>query len=163
MKRATSASGAALLMMVLAGCSSSSSLGDVDRVFLSAAGSWDRNRDGIVTCDEWKAYAGELFGGADANSDGAVDHTEYATIVKTDRMFETVEFRYYDSNGDGKLDRAEFVDKPNRAFALLDQSHQCQLSASQVAGARAHTEQVFDTQKPKSGDPRDNPTPGVPQ
>ena len=152
----------ALLLLALAGCSSSSSLGEVDRVFLSAAGSWDTNRDGIVTCDEWKAYAGELFGGADANGDGAVDRTEYATIVNTDRMFQTVEFRYYDANGDGKLDRAEFVDRPNRAFVLLDKSNQCQLSASQVAGARANTEKVFDTKKPESGDPREKtgPTPG---
>ena len=153
----------AVLMLALAGCSgSSSSLGEVDRVFLSAAGSWDTNRDGIVTCDEWRAYAAELFNGADANGDGSVDRTEYVTIVNTDRMFQTVEFRYYDANNDGKVDRAEFVDKPNRAFALLDKTNQCQLSASQVAGARAHTEKVFDTAKPKSGDPRENPTPGMP-
>jgi len=153
----------AVALLALAACSSGgSSLGEVDRVFLSAAGSWDTNRDGVVTCDEWKAYAGDLFSGADANGDGSVDRTEYATIVSTDRMFQTVEFRYYDTNGDGKLDRAEFVDKPNRAFALLDKSNTCQLSASQVAGARAHTEKVFDTAKPKSGDPRENPVPGMP-
>ena len=46
------------------------------------------------------------------------------------------------------------------AFALLDKSNQCQLSASQVAGARAHTEQVFDSKKPVSGDPREKNTPG---
>jgi EF hand len=63
---------------------------------------WDRNRDGIVTCDEWKAYAAELFDAADANHDGFVDRNEYATIVSTDRMFQTVEFSYYDTNGDGK-------------------------------------------------------------
>jgi hypothetical protein len=154
----------ALLLMLLAGCSSSSSsLGEVDRVFLSAAGSWDRNRDGIVTCDEWKAYAAELFDSADANHDGTLDRVEYTTIVNTDRMFQTVELRYYDANGDGKVDRAEFVDKPNRAFALLDKSNTCQLTASQVAGARAHTEQVFDTKKPQSGDPREQSRPGVPQ
>lgn len=149
-------------LLVLAGCSSSSSLGDVDRVFLSAAGSWDRNHDGIVTCDEWRAYAAELFKSADANHDGFVDGTEYATIISTDRMFQTVEMRYYDANGDGKLDQAEFVEKPNRAFALLDKSNQCQLNADQVAGARARTEQVFDTKKPESGDPREKKTPGLP-
>ena len=50
------------LLLVFAGCSSSG-LPDTDRVFLSAAGGWDRNRDGVVTCDEWKAYATELFNG----------------------------------------------------------------------------------------------------
>jgi hypothetical protein len=150
----------AALLTILAGCGGSS-IPDTDRMFLSAAGNWDRNRDGIVTCDEWKAYAGELFDAADANHDGFVDRTEYATIVATDRMFQTVEFGYYDANGDGKLARTEFVDKPNRAFALLDKGNTCRLDASQVAGARAHTEQVYDSKKPESGDPREHPVPGV--
>jgi Ca2+-binding EF-hand superfamily protein len=154
----TLAGGAAFLL--LAACSNS--MPDTDRVFLSAAGSWDRDRDGIVTCEEWRTYAAELFAGADGNGDGYVERTEYPSITGTDKMFETVGFTYYDADGDGKLSRTEFVDKPNRAFALLDQSNQCQLSASQVAGARAHTEKVFDTKKPKSGDPRENPTPGIP-
>lgn len=150
------------LALALAACSSGgSSLGDVDRVFLSAAGNWDRNRDGVVTCDEWRAYADELFRNADANHDGFVDATEYQTIVSTDRMFQTVDLRYYDGNGDGKIDHTEFVDKPNRAFALLDTSKQCVLNADQVAGARAHTEQVFDSKKPESGDPRDKKVPGI--
>lgn len=150
----------ATLFGALLGCSGSS-IPETDRVFLSAAGNWDRNHDGFVTCDEWKAYAAELFDAADANHDGFVDRTEYATIVRTDRMFQTVEFGYYDANGDGKLDRAEFVDKPNRAFVLLDKGNSCRLDASQVAGARAHTEQVFDSKKAESGDPRDHPVPGV--
>jgi EF hand len=155
------ASALALLLVLLAGCSGSS-LGDVDRVFLSAAGSWDRDRDGAITCLEWKQYAGELFDGADANGDGMVERTEYATIIQTDRMFQTVDLSHYDSNGDNKITRAEFVDKPNRAFELLDKSNSCILTASQVAGARAHTEQVFDTKKPESGDPREKSTPGMP-
>jgi hypothetical protein len=77
-------------------------------------------------------------------------------------MFQTIEFKYYDANGDGRIERAEFVDKPNRAFALLDHTNQCRLSAAQVAGARAHSEQVFDTKKPESGDPREKNTPGMP-
>jgi hypothetical protein len=149
------------MLLALASCSGSS-LPDVDRVFLSAAGGWDRNRDGVVTCDEWKAYAAELFDAADANHDGSLDRTEYVKIISTDRMFQTVEFGYYDANGDGKVDRTEFVDKPNRAFALLDKNNECKLTSSQVAGARANTEQIFDTKKPESGDPREKKTPGMP-
>jgi hypothetical protein len=152
---------AATMLVALAGCSGSS-LPDTDRVFLSAAGGWDRNRDGVVTCDEWKAYAGELFDGADANRDGILERTEYAKVISTDRMFETVDFGYYDANGDGKVARTEFVDKPNRAFALLDKSNECKLTSSQVAGASANTEQIFDTKKAQSGDPRESQKGGGP-
>jgi hypothetical protein len=110
----------------------SPSISETDRVFLSAAGTWDRNHDGIVTCDEWKAYAGELFDAADANHDGFVDRTEYVTIINTDRMFQTV-----------------------------NKANTCRLDSNQVAGARAHTEQVYDSKKPESGDPREHPVPGV--
>ena len=152
---------ASALLLVLAGCSGSS-LPDVDRVFLSAAGGWDRNRDGVVTCDEWKVYAGELFDSADANRDGTLDRTEFQKIIGTDRMFATADFSYYDGNGDGKVERTEFVDKPNRAFALLDKGNECKLTANQTAGARAHSEQIFDSKKAESGDPRDKKTPGMP-
>ncbi|MHA1180070.1 MAG: histidine kinase [Alphaproteobacteria bacterium] len=144
----------AALVLLLGGCSGSS-VGDVDSVFLTAAGSWDRNRDNVVTCEEWKAYAGELFDEADANRDGIVDTAEYGKIVSTDRMFQTVGLGHYDANGDGKLTRAEFVDKPNRAFVLLDKNKECRLTGNQVAGARARTEKIFEHKKPESGDPRD--------
>ncbi|KWT65786.1 hypothetical protein APY04_2633 [Hyphomicrobium sulfonivorans] len=142
-------------VVALGGCSGSS-LPDTDRVFLSAAGGWDRNRDGVVTCEEWKEYATELFNAADGNGDGSLDRTEYAKIISTDRMFQTVDFSYYDANGDGKVDRTEFVDKPNRAFALLDKDNSCRLTANQVAGARANAEQLFEHKKAVSGDPRES-------
>ena len=63
-----------LAALSVAACSSTPSLksmnpfnnnlADTDRVFLMAAGSWDRNHDNIVTCDEWKAYATEQIGRA---------------------------------------------------------------------------------------------------
>lgn len=148
-------------LIALAACSTSplSSIGSIgsnkvsetDRVFLIAAGSWDSNRDNVVTCDEWKAYATELFNGADANRDDAVDATEWGRIVAVDRMFVTADTKYYDANGDGKVTRAEFVDKPNPAFTLMDAAKTCSLSGAQIAGARSKTE--FDTtgKKAKEG------------
>jgi len=126
----------AALLAVLAACGGSA-IPETDRVFLSAAGGWDRNHDGIVTCDEWKAYAAELFDAADANHDGFVDRNEYATIVSTDRMFQTVEFSYYDTNGDGKLDRAEFVEKPNAFILRFDRNGDCRVTGDEIRAANA--------------------------
>lgn len=145
--------------LVLAGCSggvsslnpfnSSSSVSEIDTVFLAAAGNWDRNHDGVVTCDEWKAYATELFDAADTNRDGMLTPDEYASIIKTDRMFETANFKYWDSNGDGKISRAEFIERPNPAFTLLDKSKSCQLTSTELSGGR----QLLQQKKPIVGPP----------
>lgn len=132
-----------------------SKVSETDRVFLMAAGSWDRNRDSTVTCDEWKAYTTELFNNADSNRDDIVDTSEWGRIVSVDRMFETADLGYFDQSGDGKVTRSEFVDKPNPAFALMDTGKTCSLNAEQIAGARSKTEYDVSGAKAKSGDPRE--------
>lgn len=134
-----------LLVSILGGCGTTklgSSVSQVDSVFLAAAGSWDRNKDGIVTCDEWKAYAAELLQGADKNRDGFLDRAEFETLLRTDKMFETADFSYFDANRDSRVDRAEFVDRPNPAFLIADRSKECKLNADQLTAARSLTEQV---------------------
>ncbi len=142
-------------MSAIGSITGSKSVSETDRVFLMAAGSWDRNRDNSVTCDEWKAYAAELFNGADANRDDAVDASEWGRIVSVDRMFETANLKYFDANGDGKASRAEFIDKQNPAFRLMDTSNTCALSGAQVAGARSKTQYDTSGKAPESGDPRE--------
>lgn len=133
----------------------SNKVSETDRVFLMAAGSWDRNRDNTVTCDEWKAYAGELFNGADANRDDALDTAEWGEMVKTDRMFLTVDHDYFDASNDGKVTRTEFVDRQNPAFKLMDTSNTCMLNGTQIAGARSKTEYDTSGKKVENSDPRE--------
>jgi EF hand len=133
----------------------SKSVSETDRVFLMAAGSWDRNRDNNVTCDEWKAYATELFNGADGNRDDTLDATEWGGVTSIDRMFVTADQKYFDANGDGKVTRAEFVDKENPAFKLMDSAKTCSLSGAQVAGARSKTEYDTTGKAKETGDPRE--------
>ena len=123
----------ALFVLLLTGCSGGSQFGVTDRVFLSAVGTWDRNGDDVITCEEWRTYAGELFDDTDANRDGLVNKTEYGKIMSADGMFQTADLGYYDANGDRKLTRVEFVDKPNRALVLLDKNNECRLTSTQVA------------------------------
>ena len=105
-------------------------------MFLMAAGNWDRNKDGIVTCDEWKAYATELFEGADAGHKGYLVPDDWKRVTAVDKMFVTVDFKYYDTNGDGKVERAEFVDRRNRAFEMADRDQDCDLTTVELTGAR---------------------------
>lgn len=174
-KRMLTMGAAIALQLAVAGCSgaklpsvgsinpfsSSKSISESDRVFLMAAGNWDRNRDNQVTCDEWKSYATELFNGADANGDGFVDGPEWGSIVSVDRMFSTANLDYYDANNDNKVSRAEFIDRPNTAFKLLDSGNTCVLSGDQVAGARSQTEYDLSGKPKESADPTATRNPDV--
>jgi len=131
------------------------SLSEVDRAFLQAAGSWDTNHDNVVTCNEWKSYAEDLFNGADTNHDDSLDATEWPNLLKTDRLFQTANLEYYDANNDGKVSRAEFVDKPNPAFVLMDKAGSCKLDGTQIASARSKTEYDVSGAKAQNSDPRD--------
>ena len=134
----TVAAGCALLLGACSNAMPSLTGGpsEIDRVFLLAAGNWDRNKDGVVTCDEWKAYAEELFGIGDVEKKGYLTPADWKRITAIDKMFETVDFKYYDRNGDGKVDHAEFVDRPNRAFELADRDKNCQLTTIELTAAR---------------------------
>ena len=68
-------------------------------------------------------------------------------------MFETANLDYFDANNDGKVTRAEFVDRPNPAFTLMDTGKTCVLNSSQIAGARSKTE--YDVSGKKAEDSRD--------
>jgi hypothetical protein len=124
------------------------SLSAVDRAYLQAAGSWDANHDNVVTCNEWKSYTEDLFNGADTNHDDSLDAGEWPNLVKIDRLFQTADLAYFDGNGDGKVTRAEFVNKPNPAFVLMDKAGSCKLDGSQIASARSKTE--YDTSGPNT-------------
>ncbi len=142
-------------MSAIGSITGGSSIPETDRVFLMAAGSWDRNRDNTVTCDEWKSYATELFNGADVNRDDALDATEWPRVVKVDRMFDTANLDYFDASNDGKVTRAEFVDRPNPAFTLMDTGKTCALNGEQIAGARSKTQYDVAGKPRQNGDPRE--------
>lgn len=111
-----------------------------EREFVLAAITWDLNRDGDVTCEEWKQYVADLFREADANRDGFLSKEEFAAMGRSDRLFETAGFKYFDADGDGRLTLAEIADKPNPAFILLDVDKDCRITPEerQQMGQRQH-------------------------
>lgn len=117
-------------------------------VFVSAAQTWDMNRDNVVTCDEWKQYTAELFAPADRDGDGALTAEEWKGLVAQDRLFETAGMGFFDRNGDGKVTREELAETPNPAFALLDRDKDCRITSNEMVQTRQ-----IDAPPPSSGAP----------
>ena len=147
--RSVSAIAAAGVLAACATGSSSTSGSDeiIDKAFIKAAQTWDLNRDGTVTCDEWHNYALSLFREADANHDGKLTPEEFAKIAKRDHLFDIANFKYYDTDGDGFVTQAEFVDRPNPAFVQLDKEKTCKLQANVLRATNVITA------TPTMGDP----------
>ncbi len=125
---------------LLTGCASAGSSGpklsDIDKNFLQGIGSYDQNHDGVVTCDEWRAAAANLFTAANKSHSGALTEEEFLSLGASDRTFIQAGFKYYDVNGDGKIDRKEFVERPNPAFAYADKDKDCRLTDAEQIEAR---------------------------
>ncbi len=105
---------------------------DIEGTFIRAAQTWDLNDDGKVTCEEWRFYAASLFKEADSDHDGKLTRQEFAKLPKIDRLFEVANFNYYDVNKQGYVTQAEFVDRPNPAFAALDHDKSCVINSDQL-------------------------------
>lgn len=115
---------------------------DFDMTFLSASSTWDMNKDGTVTCDEWKQYAGELFRDADGDKDGSLTVSEWSGMTNVDKLFVSAGHDYYDANKDGKVTLEELTSRKNHAFTLLDKNNDCVLGHDEKAN-------VYSVAKPK--------------
>ncbi|MBO0764169.1 MAG: histidine kinase [Hyphomicrobiaceae bacterium] len=144
-------------LAALSGCGGNSgplaSASASDMAFVTAVATWDLNRDGNVTCNEWKQYAASLFKDADRDRDGFLSPQEFQTMSRKDRLFETIGFNYFDADGNGRVSLAELADKPNPAFALLDKNGDCVISSNE----QVH---LADTKRPEESRPVANPIPG---
>lgn len=107
-----------------------------DLLFVSAAATWDLDKNNAVTCDEWKRYVSELFSDSDADKDGALTIEEYKSVIRADRLFETANLAYFDANNDGKVALQEMTEKPNPAFQILDKNNDCQIGANEMVQTR---------------------------
>ena len=123
--------------IVFGGCSTGggnpfAKTNDFDRTFIGAAQTWDLDKNGSVSCDEWVQYVTTEFRAADANGDGLLDADEHQKMVKSDRLFEVANIAYYDTNGDGRLSVEEMTGKQNIAFKLLDRNGDCQIDRTET-------------------------------
>ncbi|WP_166296434.1 EF-hand domain-containing protein [Bradyrhizobium sp. 2S1] len=103
-----------------------------DRSPASAAEIWDANRDGVYTCDEWKAYLGRLFDRADRNHDGNLTPAEFEGVRRPGSALADADFGYFDENQDGKITRSEFVGKPNEFILQNDKNGDCRVTQDEL-------------------------------
>jgi Ca2+-binding EF-hand superfamily protein len=138
---------ASLAAAIAGGCASGGNpfknTSDFDRTFIAAAQTWDLDKNGSVSCDEWVRYISGEFRQADANGDGALDAEEWKKLVGSDRLFEIANIQYYDANGDGRITLEEMTGKQNLAFKLLDRNSDCQID-------RTESVQVHGVDTPKA-------------
>lgn len=97
---------------------------------------WDINHDGVVTCDEWRATARRLFAGADKNRDGFLDPTEFRALGRADPLFADASHAYFDTNNDGRVSLAEFVDMPSQLFTRFDTNRDCRVTMDELEGRK---------------------------
>lgn len=98
---------------------------------------WDADFDGVLTCQEWKRYAEQLFIRSDRNGNGVLEPEEFATLGKYEPIFSKADLAYFDDNLDGRISLREFADKPNPIFARYDRNRDCQLTADEIRGGPA--------------------------
>ena len=92
----------------------------------------DTRGTGVYTCEEWKRYADKLFKDADKNRDGFLTEQEFKTVQQADRILKNADFGYFDDNKDGRVSRAEFIEKPNPFFARYDRKNECSVSLDSI-------------------------------
>ncbi len=121
-----------------ASCAGSSGpdISAIDKSFLGGIGSYDQNHDGVVTCDEWRTAAANKFSKANRSGSGFLTGDEFSNLATSDRTFLAATFKYYDVNGDGKIDKKEFVERPNPAFTYADKDKDCRLTDLELLTAR---------------------------
>ncbi len=91
--------------------------------------------DGTVTCEEWRQYAGKLFDEADTARKGHLTPDDFRRLAGTDRLFDVANFAWFDADRDGRITRAELVDRPNPAFRILDRNGDCALGQDELLRA----------------------------
>jgi Ca2+-binding EF-hand superfamily protein len=86
--------------------------------------SFDQNKDGVLTPEEYRAVAEKQFRRVDSNADGAVDQGEYVFGVPegNDQELDRAKKRFtiMDKNGDGSATEEEFVGFGQQVIDLSD-------------------------------------------
>ena len=91
----------------------------------------DANSDGAVSFEEAQAARRSLFTLFDLDHNGTINEAERRVGRSSDRVT-----RNADTNGDGRISRSEFMDRPYTLFNRVDANHDHVASAEEIAAAQ---------------------------
>lgn len=103
-------------------------------------GGWDRmdiNGDGEITADEMSEKNAAFIEAADADGNGAVSKDEMKAYHKAKREERRAK-RSADANGDGIVDRTEFLNAAQERFDKMDKDGNGVLSEDEQRRKRGH-------------------------
>jgi Ca2+-binding EF-hand superfamily protein len=109
------------------------------------AGLWGGSL-GVYSCDQWRRYVTDLFDRADRYHRGYIDEKQFKIIKYASPIFAKAEFGYFDENREGRITKAEFVDKPSEFVLRLDKRHDCRVTPDEMNQASPAAQE-----KPKMG------------
>ncbi len=97
----------------------------------------DTNGDGVVTADEMSEKHAQFIEDADANGDGGVSKEEMQAFHQAKRE-EWRAKRNPDKNGDGVVDRTEYLNAAQQRFDRMDKDGNGVLSEDEQRHRRGH-------------------------
>ncbi|KAF0279333.1 EF-hand domain-containing protein [Spiribacter aquaticus] len=112
-------------------------------------GVWDLNGDGTATLEELETMRGRVFNSFDRNGDGVLDASEYEAFDAAregdvagyegearelmERITDGMSLPASDANGDGRVQRAEFINGTEAWLDDLDRNDDGVITADDLA------------------------------